>query len=692
MLSGFTATSHALAALLYAALLLWTMRTGPDQAAGRRLLAPLAATSIWAASVAILGSGHMLALAAESMRNLAFLAFMTGMLRGVPDQRRLGGIRLVYIAVSAAIWLQIAIAAIAGLAPMSPLAAEALHITSLALGMIVAAGALLLVHNLYAQAAPETRWAIRLPAIALALLWTYDLNLYTLAYLSRDDIGDLLALRGVVLALAVPLFALAGERERAAGFQLSRAATFQSFSLLLILGYFLAMLFVTRAFELTGGHWTGIAQLAALLLMGGAALLLLPSPRTRAWLRVMVAKHFFQHRYDYRSEWLRFTGTIAAPGEDAAPLEERIVKVMAEIAEAPAGLLFLVEGDSLIAAAQWNWEGPLPAGRGDDRRFIRYLERSAHIVAFDEVRANRIGEAGEPIALPAPMRGCEAAWAGVPLIHEERLLGMVLLASPAMHRLLDWEDYDLFRVAGRQAASYLAEAQGQQALAEAQRFDEFNRRFAFIMHDIKNLVSQLDLVARNAERHAEKPEFRADMIATLKASVGKMRELLSRLAWSEMRGDREAVAVSAKEVARRVAAAKAASHPVAVTGEDALALADRDALEQALAHLVQNAIDASPPGAAVEIAVMADGREVSIRVADRGAGMSESFIRTRLFRPFVSTKQGGFGIGAYEARALVERMGGRIAVASREGEGSRFTLALPAAAAALAGEPARMCA
>ena len=84
---------------------------------------------------------------------------------------------------------------------------------------------------------------------------------------------------------------------------------------------------------------------------------------------------------------------------------------------------------------------------------------------------------------------------------------------------LDWEDFDLFRTAGIQAASYIAEARSQQALADAQRFDEFNRRFAFIMHDIKNLVSQLSLVARNAERHADNPEFRADMIATLQSSV-----------------------------------------------------------------------------------------------------------------------------------------------------------------------------
>jgi signal transduction histidine kinase len=59
--------------------------------------------------------------------------------------------------------------------------------------------------------------------------------------------------------------------------------------------------------------------------------------------------------------------------------------------------------------------------------------------------------------------------------------------------------------------------------------------------------------------------------------------------------------------------------------------------------------------------------------------MSAAFVRDRLFQPFVSTKEQGFGIGAFEARSLILAMGGRLAVESGEGEGTRFTLYLPAA-------------
>jgi signal transduction histidine kinase len=63
--------------------------------------------------------------------------------------------------------------------------------------------------------------------------------------------------------------------------------------------------------------------------------------------------------------------------------------------------------------------------------------------------------------------------------------------------------------------------------------------------------------------------------------------------------------------------------------------------------------------------------------------MSSHFIRHNLFKPFASTKQGGFGVGAYEARALILAMQGRIDVFSREGEGTKFRITLP-----LAREPA----
>ncbi|HWL47033.1 MAG TPA: XrtA/PEP-CTERM system histidine kinase PrsK, partial [Sphingomonadaceae bacterium] len=370
------------------------------------------------------------------------------------------------------------------------------------------------------------------------------------------------------------------------------------------------------------------------------------------------------------------------PGEDAAPLEERVIQAVADITESPGGLLLLPDDQGgLGAAARWNWarhDAPTKAG---DTRLVRHFE-TGRIVEFDALR--RADPASDPEAalIPEWIMMATAVWAAVPLLHNDRLVGAVLLARPEIGRQLDWEDFDLLRIVGRQVASYLAEAQSQEALSEARRFDEFNRRFAFIMHDIKNLVSQLSLVARNAERHADNPEFRVDMVATLKNSVGKMNDLLARLSQRNMSRIEEPRPVALAPLLDAVVTAKRALHPLVLEREsDAVASADPGRLEQALLHLVQNAIDASPGDEPVRLGLRQQDGEAVIDVTDRGVGMSAEFIRTKLFRPFTSTKDGGFGVGAFEARALVTTMGGRLEIDSREGEGTRFTIHLPLAQA-----------
>jgi signal transduction histidine kinase len=94
---------------------------------------------------------------------------------------------------------------------------------------------------------------------------------------------------------------------------------------------------------------------------------------------------------------------------------------------------------------------------------------------------------------------------------------------------------------------------------------------------------------------------------------------------------------------------------------------------------VQNAIDASAPEAPVRLMIREQGADVRIEISDSGHGMSAAFIRDELFKPFRSTKTGGFGIGAFEAREIARAHGGRLDVESRPGEGSRFIITLPRA-------------
>ena len=673
--------SHLLAAALFGTLAIHQLRRWHGDVRQRPLVTAFAVVAVWAIFLAFLDPDAMLTRLAESARNLAFLAFMYSILREAGEDDRQRPVKAVYAAVAGAIGVQIAVGGIVAQFEGRPLAFAALQSTSQLIGLTIAAGSLVLVHNLYGQADPKSRAALRMPMIALAAMWAFDLHQYGVAYFLADLGASLEPLRGLALALLAPLFAMGLRGDDNWRFQLSRAATFQSVSLIAIFGYLAAMMSASWIADLIGGDWRHGAEIGLIALVTAVAIAVVISARARGRLKVLIAKHVFEHRYDYRREWARFTDTVGRERGDGVSLEERIIKGLADIAEVPGGVLLLVDGHyQLTSAARWN-AAPIATGAGEDTEaLLRFVQDKAYVLAFDKLRGGVINHGGGSCAVPTWLAGLES-WAGVPLIHGGRLIGLVILEHPAFRRPLDWEDLDLFRTAGIQAASYLAEARGQQALADARRFDEFNRRFAFIIHDVKNLVSQLSLVARNAERHADNPEFRADMIATLQGSVRKMHDLLARLSTGAARPSEQIGDIPLAPLLEEIGAAKRRAHPVHVEGDPALAArGDSAGLEQAITHLVQNAIDASGDEEPVGIRWFESGGDVAIEIVDTGEGMSADFVASQLFQPFASTKENGFGIGAYEARTLISGMGGRLEVESVPGRGTCFTIYLPGAA------------
>ena len=669
--------SYGLAAAMFVALLIWRVGAGARQPGHRLLLGAFAMTGCWAWLSAI-GSGDALVSYAETARNLIWVSLLYSL--AATDGTRQHGVKLVYGAVSAVFGLQLAADTLTLFVDSG-----ALHQTATLLRITAAAGSLVLVHNLYGQAAPASRPSIRFVMLGLAMIWIYDLNLYTILYLDLATASGLLDWRGAAVALTGPLFALGAKQEDGWRIRLSRAATFQSLSLLAICAYFAVMTVLATALRGSSWDWSGNLLVALLAVMTVGAMVLLPSPSARSWAKVKLAKHLFEHRYDYRTEWLRFTDTLGRAGTDAPPLGERVIKAFADIADAPGGLLLVKDSaGAIITAASWNWPGRSPPA-GDletSGEFWDEVESSGRILELDAYRQSWGHPKDLGIDVPQWIADDDSAWAGVPLIHNDRLFGLILLAAPDYRRALDWEDFDLLRTAGRQAASSLAEAHGQEALSNAQRFEEFNRRFAFILHDIKNLVSQLSLLSRNAERHADNQEFRSDMIATLKSSVGKMNELLARLSPQAVQRAQRSELTSLRPILSAAIAAKRRSHEVRLLGNASLsAVVDASGLEQAVGHLLQNAVEASPPDQPVIVRVAQQATSVVVTIADRGCGMDGDFIRNRLFQPFASTKPDGFGIGSFEARALIAAMGGRLSVDSRPGHGTTFTIML-------AGDPA----
>ncbi|QDM39832.1 XrtA/PEP-CTERM system histidine kinase PrsK [Altererythrobacter sp. TH136] len=647
-------------------------------------IAALAITALWCVTHAAWGPQATAANLLESARNVAWIIVLYRLFGNDGRDHSLGPIRPLVIALCLVELLQVGVVILdARFGSQAQVHSVTLSVTAL-LRALVAVGALVLVHNLYAGASAVSRQVIRWAAAALALMWGYQLNLYTVAWFARTMPAEMVALRGLVPVIMAVLLAI-GANARAADLKLSasRTVAFQTLSLILIGGYLLVMLLLSQSLSLLGGDFARLTQVAFLFAAATGALLWLPSAKLRGWLRVKTYKHLFQHRYDYRAEWLRFTGTIGRAGPEAPALPDRAAQALADITDSQGAVLLLPAEDGRFQlAGRWQWPEVTVPAKACSPELVATLERAGKVVELDEVRAGA-GSSGEQSEVPPWMCHDQRAWAVVPLLHFDRLIGIALLARPPVARRLDWEDFDLLKVVGRQLASYLAEQAGHEALMEAAQFDEFNRRIAFVMHDIKNLASQLSLLSRNAQRHADNPEFRQDMLVTLTKSAEKLDALLARLGRYGASGSASRQSVDLTALARRVASRCAALHPVDLTRADqCTVLADPEGLEQALVHLVQNAIDASPPGVPVYLDVSCDGLQGRIEIVDSGTGMSPRFLRESLFKPFVSSKNGGFGIGAFEARELVRAMGGRLDVESREGLGTRFSIALPLSAAA----------
>lgn len=662
----------------------WIIRKGDRNRSDRTAaVCAIVMTGTWCATAAAIEPLAPSTQLAESARNLSWIYLLFRLFGNDGRAATMRSVKLVALSLVFVTLLQPVLTVIAWRFAITPSLQELTFQISMLLHMLLAIGALVLLHNLYSGAASQSRQLLRWSALALGGVWSYDLNLFSIAYMSDQAPALLLATRGgTALVLAISL--AVGSSKAAAGlhFKPSRAVTFQTLSLLVIGFYLMLMLVIAQSLPFIGGDFGRLAQVGFLIAATLTALLWLPSSRARSWLRVTLTKHLFSHRYDYRNEWLRFTRTIGEGQGGQETLHERAVKAMADVTDSPAGLLLAPNEDGeMELVARWNWPSIQVPAIAASYDLSDLLERENFILDIDALRNG--GEfRGERSLVASWLIDEPDVWAVVPLLHFDRLIGAVVLARPVAGRRLDWEDFDLLGVVAKQLASYLSEQAGQQALMEATRFDEFNRRIAFVMHDIKNLASQLSLLARNAEKHAENPEFRADMLVTLRNSADKLNGLLARLGRYGSGAASARDPVDLAQLAEQLVDRFRSVHPVMVTrSECCLAIADVEALDQALVHLLQNAIEATDDDTPVFLEVSIDDLNARIDVVDSGSGMAPGFVRNGLFKPFVSSKDGGFGIGAFEAREIIRAMGGQLAVESVEGLGTRFSIRLPLHAA-----------
>lgn len=623
------------------------------------------------------------AFALEAASGLGWLAFLGASLWSVSDQvvhrRRTILVAAAGLIVCASVAVVIAyMAAVPGVTD---------HVF-IAFRLLTIVAAAILLENLVRNTARQEWWSLKFLCIGLGGVLAYDMFLYADGLLFSALSRTLITARGAIYALVVPLLFVATIRRRMWHEQLhvSHKTAFYSSALAATGGYLAVMAIAAYYITRLGGTWGPVVQ--AVFLFGALIVLLLivASGSSRAFLRVSVAKHLYRYKYDYREEWLRFTRRLAET-ESASPIALRITEAVADIVDSTGGALFVRDGGRYTMAATL-YTTAASLSEQEAQPLARFLSETGWIIDLDELRDNP--ERYQRLSLPEALRSMDRAWIIVPLAHRGELLAFVVLLRPRAARTLDWEDFDFLKLIGLHAGSFLAEHRAMQALVEAHAFERFNRRTAFVIHDIKNIVSELSLFASNIRRHGDKPHFREDLAAAMEGAVSRSKRLLERL-----REDQSDMVRGEPLHLEPLMRALVAAHPpgaVALQADDGsksfAVVADEDRLRALVGHLLQNAVDATSGHGGVTLSLRASKgapgstsrSRVVIEVADSGPGMDPEFVRSQLFKPFHSTKSGGLGIGAYQCREYARELGGDVEVITSPGSGTTMRVFLPLAA------------
>lgn len=637
------------------------------------MLAAIVVHAAWAVVMCLVGLRddvpRLLIHGLEAARPFAWSTLLLWMLRARASSTPVG----LAIALAASIALAQCVAQLLGLGPQ----------LEFGTGLIAAILVLLCVEQVYRNTLESARWAIKFLCLAIFAIFAFEGVLYTDALLfGRFEFGWWAA-RGYANALVAPLVALSAARspDWRIDLRLSRKVVFHSATLLASGIFLLAVSAIGYGLKFAGGEWGSVAQLVLLFAATVSLFALIASGQLRARLKVLLNKHFFSYRYDYRNEWLKLTDLIARPEQADDPqgsLAQRSLKGLAELVDSPGGALWLRnDSGQWIDTVRRNLPEREPLVENDS--LAVFLAERNWIIDIPEWRRlrQRYGE----LSLPDWLTADPKAWLVVPLVLHDTLIGFVQLQQPADPITLDWEVRDVLKTAGRQVAGYLAVQDTVEKLVQARQFDSFNRMSAFVVHDLKNLVAQLSLLLKNAARHRDNPEFQRDMLETVENVLDRMQGLLKQLRVGT-KPIEQAAPLALAPLLRAAMNAKSGhrvepSLHLDPTAESIEVVAHRDRLERVVGHLIQNALEATPAGGSVRVTARCEADGVQVDIVDTGRGMSREFIESRLFRPFSSTKEHGMGIGAFESREYVREIGGTLTVRSTEGQGSTFTVRLP---------------
>lgn len=533
---------------------------------------------------------------------------------------------------------------------------------------------LFLVEQLYRNTSNEGLKHKRYIYFAIAGMFAFDLYIHIWSYMFQDTNIQLHAAKSLISCLTA-LFIFFGIKNSKDNynFTISREVAFYSTSLI-ITGVFLTLIALGGYYiKIVGGQLSTFIQSTYFFSFLLVSAILLTSPRLRANLKVTINKHLFRHKHDYRLEWQRLIKSLTKHNSEE-DIYTLAVIALGQIYHEPPGALWLLEDDELqLKACTKDID---INSLEQNTHLVEHLNNNNKILVCEEVKL--YPEKFKGLSLPAFIYD-NHFWFLSPLINQGELLGLIGLCKPTTQEQLVWEDFDLIHAASLQIASFIANENKTQDLMQAKQFDAYSKLTAFIMHDLKNLIAQQSLVVQNAAKHKDNPEFIEDAINTIDNSVKRMSSLLDQL--KQDHEVEQASNISLNDILVNTVRKCHNREPrpaLRLPHEDLTICSSAEQLSMIFGHIIRNAQEATDHTGFIDISVESNKQFATICIEDNGTGMSQEFIKSRLFKPFDTTKAAkGMGIGAYQTREFIRQAGGSVDIQSEEGQGTRFTINLP---------------
>jgi putative PEP-CTERM system histidine kinase len=422
--------------------------------------------------------------------------------------------------------------------------------------------------------------------------------------------------------------------------------------------YLLAFAIVSWVSKFVGMPYERFGLLVASAFSVFIVLAVLVSGRARRRLKVFINDNFRPGLYNYRREWRQYARLMAS----SSTIEELVSNTV-----------------SALCQTMMVRQGMIYTDVGMRRRAEYGLEsEEADAVSAGEIIEMFSGEQLVTDGLKGWMRSVSF------LIIGGRARGFIALGPKEFGRHWSEEDRDFLSTITDQVALTLENLLMEERFLESKQLESFNRFASFVIHDLKNTVGMLSLTAENARDNIQDRDFQEDAIDTVERSVQKMRRLIDSLnahkapaAISRSRTDVAAVASD-----RIAALQQLASKKDVVIGFEpeggAEAYVDPSAMSRILENIVLNAIEAVPDGGRIDVVTAVREGSLVITVSDDGPGFDPEYLENGLFRPFMSTKKNGLGVGLVLCKSLTEAHGGSISVSSPPGGGSVVTAEIPA--------------